>query len=149
MGTTKKAQYKVHNGVDFDKIHFETDEDMILTENKISNIQWTSGITVVEGTLHKIGKLCFLSGIVENSATNNNIVVGSVLGVLPVGYRPKVQAECVGNVVVRVGSSPAEYASQIAITKLGNILINKTTILNNSGITACSSVRFSMFWEVA
>lgn len=30
MGATKKAQYKVHNGVDFDKIHFETSEDMIM-----------------------------------------------------------------------------------------------------------------------
>lgn len=145
----KKAIYHVDDGVNINEVHFRTSEDMIVTENQISKVQWSSGITVVEGTLHKIGRLCFLSGIVENSATNNNIVVGSVLGVLPVGYRPKVQAECVGNVVVRVGSSPADYASQIVINKLGNILINRTTILNNSGITACSSVRFSMFWEVA
>lgn len=129
----------------------EITEDVIVTENKINDIKWSSGIKVLEGTLHKIGKICFLSGIVENSHTSNNIVVGSILGVVPVGYRPALQAECIGNVIQRVGATntPNEYASQIALTKTGNILLSNTSYLQNNHITACSSVRFSMFWEVA
>lgn len=106
MGSTKKAVYKVHNGTDFDIIHFETEARQVKTEGgsdvetqlaaKANKIQenWISP-TLLNGTINQEVNnfnlasyrknnfgIVNLKGVIQVTGTSTTIFI------LPVGYRP-------------------------------------------------------------